>query len=153
MCICAVNRFTIFPTPIKRHHFDQVIKLQPRINDLMHRIAHSPSVLDANYASLMDVDHFISSLCRIHKQALAEGYNQPITLSILRCDYMLHHSDKKRALDNSSKTSMKQVEINTIAAGFGYVGMRATQFHRELMKLTKNLDILERVRFYNTYVI
>jgi hypothetical protein len=144
--VTCVHSFTIFPTPIQRHHFDQVTQLQPRINELVHRIANSPHVLDANFASLMGVDHFVSSLCRIHKQSLAEGANQPITLSILRCDYMLHHSEKKRAIDQTAKTSMKQVEINTIAAGFGYVGMRATQLHRELIKWTNNTDILSRVR-------
>lgn len=41
--------------------------------------------------------------------------------------------------------SMKQVEINTIAAGFGYVSTKATMLHREILKWTNNIDELNRI--------
>lgn len=41
--------------------------------------------------------------------------------------------------------SMKQVEINTIAAGFGYVSTKATMLHREILKWTDNSETLDRI--------
>lgn len=52
---------------------------------------------------------------------------------------MLHQSEK------NDKVSMKQVEINTIAAGFGYVSTKACQLHREILKWTKHTNLLNRL--------
>lgn len=68
-------------------------------------------------------DRFVSSLWSIYKKSIKEGYNQTINLSILRVDYMLHQTKNNEPL-------MKQVEINTIAAGFGYVSTKMSSLHR-----------------------
>lgn len=39
--------FNLFPTGFKRHDFNQVIDIQPRINDLVYKIASSPSRLES----------------------------------------------------------------------------------------------------------
>ena len=39
--------FNLFPTGFKRHDFNQVIDLQSRINDLVYKIASSPSRLES----------------------------------------------------------------------------------------------------------
>jgi hypothetical protein len=73
--------------------------------------------------SLTKTDNFVSSLWSIYKNSLENGYNQKITLSVLRVDYMLHQIENLEA-------SMKQVEINTIAAGFGYVSTKMSSLHQ-----------------------
>lgn len=83
------------------------------------------------------IDHFLGNLWSLYKKAKIEGYNQQINLSILRTDYMLHQ--------RGDHISMKQVEINTIAAGFGYVSTKATMLHREILKWTNNYDALNRI--------
>ncbi len=87
-----------------------------------------------------EIDPFIGNLWRTYEEALKNGYNQKITLSILRCDYMLHKTGK-----NEDQLAMKQVEINTIAAGFGWVGTRMSQLHKEILKWIGCREILNKV--------
>lgn len=86
------------------------------------------------------IDNFLSSLWSIYKRAKTDGYNQKIRLSILRTDYMLHQKDV-----NNDKISMKQVEINTIAAGFGYVSTKVLKLHKEILKWTNKTEFLQRM--------
>lgn len=79
------------------------------------------------FSSMIEIDEFLSSLWNIYKKALSTGYNQRIHLAILRTDYMLNECE-------NNSTCMKQVEVNTISAGFGYVGGRACQLHDEILK-------------------
>lgn len=53
---------------------------------------------------------------------------------------MLHQSNM-----SSDQISIKQVEINTISAGFGYVSTKATKLHREILNWTNNFDYLKNV--------
>ena len=98
-----------------------------------------------NFPSLIEIDPFISNLWRIYEEALKNGYNQPITLTILRSDYMLHKQTNEK---NSQQLAMKQVEINTIAAGFSWVGTRMSQLHKEILKWIGCKDMLDKVRHF-----
>jgi glutathione synthase len=95
------------------------------------------------YLSLPEIDPFIGNLWKTYEKALQNGYNQKITLSILRCDYMLHKTGK-----NADQLAMKQVEINTIAAGFGWVGTRMSQLHKEILKWIGCKEILNKVDIF-----
>jgi hypothetical protein len=53
---------------------------------------------------------------------------------------MLHKTGK-----NADQLAMKQVEINTIAAGFGWVGTRMSQLHKEILKWIGCREILNKV--------
>ena len=82
---------------------------------------------------MIKVDHFVSRLWKLYKDSLENGYNQTINLSIFRCDYMLHEENENKSDNNNnnkSRYTMKQVEMNTIAAGFGYVSTKASLLHR-----------------------
>ena len=127
LMIVTYMPFTLYPSPFKRAHFEKVYKLQPHINELMYKIASSTQILERAFKDLLSVDSFLSSLWRIYKQSAQQGYNQQIHLSIFRVDYMLH-----QAL-SSDETKIKQVEINTISAGFGYVSTRMSSLHKEIL--------------------
>lgn len=79
---------------------------------------------------MIELDEFLGSLWRTYKKSLANGYNQRISLSILRTDFMLNECGEQ----DGGGVCMKQVEVNTIAAGFGFVGGRASQLHGEILK-------------------
>ncbi|CAF0731917.1 unnamed protein product [Brachionus calyciflorus] len=130
--------FTLFPTPFKRTHFEQVMNLQTQINELVFKISNSDDFMEKSFQNLIAIDKFLNSLWSITQRAQKDGYNQKIRLSILRTDYMLHQDNK-----NNNQILMKQVEINTIAAGFGYVSTKALQLHKEILKWTNNKDILK----------
>lgn len=73
---------------------------------------------------IFGIDEFVSSLWKIYKKSLREGYNQKIYLTVIRSDYMLH----QRNFD--CDVAIKQVEVNTIASGFGYASTKASQLHK-----------------------
>ena len=99
---------------------------------------------------MLQIDPFINGLWRTYEEALKNGYNQPVSLSIFRCDYMLHQSPDNNKLSdgNGIALAMKQVEINTIAAGFGWVGTRMSQLHREIIKWIGCENMLEKVVYF-----
>ncbi|RNA00504.1 glutathione synthetase-like isoform X2 [Brachionus plicatilis] len=129
--------FTLFPTPFNKNHFEQVIDLQPHVNELINKISNNDDFMQKSFKNLTVIDNFLENLWCLYNKAKDEGYNQKINFSILRTDYMLHQGDED--------ISMKQVEINTIAAGFGYVSTKATMLHREILKWTENFDALKRL--------
>lgn len=60
---------------------------------------------------------------------------QPIFLGILRSDYMLDHDKssgepKSEGLPDNKNLSIKQVEVNTIAAALGGLGSLMGELHR-----------------------
>lgn len=137
MCVTYLP-FTLFPTPFRRGDFEQVIRLQPEINLLVSSIASSAQLIEKSLDNLTRTDTFVKSLWSIYKKSLKEGFNQKISLTIQRVDYMLHQAD------TVARPVMKQVEINTIAAGFGYVSTRMSALHRELLKWSNNSHLIER---------
>lgn len=43
--VCTFLPFTLTPTPLKREYFQQILDLQPKINQLIYKIASSPFLL------------------------------------------------------------------------------------------------------------
>jgi hypothetical protein len=41
--------FTLFPTPFRRSHFEQVFDLQPHINNLINKLSKSSDILEKNF--------------------------------------------------------------------------------------------------------
>ena len=49
--------------------------------------------------------------------------------------------------NNTESLAMKQVEVNTIAAGFGYIGTKMSLLHKELVKWLGYSHMLDKVGF------
>ncbi len=91
------------------------------------------------------VDPFIKQLWEIYEESVKNGFNQKITFSLLRTDYMLHQA-KKSDENGQFSIEMKQVEINTVAVGGGHNGMKICLLHQEILKWINRTDILEKVK-------
>lgn len=91
----------------------------------MHRIAHDNRFLRETFREIIKVDPFVRKLFDIYETVLREGRAQPISLGLLRSDIML---DEK-------SFSSKQVEINSIASGFGWLGKISVELHKYILKL------------------
>lgn len=115
--------------------------------------------------SLIIVDDFIAKLWQVYTKALEQGYNQRINFVVIRSDYMLNNVKKNvngtNGLSNGHATNgtnghavngtnghngydsvgqMRQVEINTISAGFAFVSTRMSQLHRYVFRLILRLN-------------
>jgi hypothetical protein len=121
--IVSFMPFTLFPSPLSRKHFDQIMNVQPHINKMVFKLARRPDLLEKALGSLIYEDNFIKNLWDIYNKGLKNGYNQQIFTEVLRTDYFLSHVG-----DNEFK--MKTVEINTISSGLPAISMKASQLHK-----------------------
>lgn len=129
---------TLFPTSVPKAVFLQALAVQTHYNTLMDRISQDSDFLKEALASTIEVDEFTARLFRIYQQILREGRSQSIVLGLNRSDYMLDQSD-----DGTS--SLKQIEINTIAASFGGLSSRTPDVHRHVLKVAGLLEESQRI--------
>ncbi|RXN30909.1 glutathione synthetase [Labeo rohita] len=120
--------FTLFPTPVPKALFYQALAVQTHFNRLVDRVSQNAAFLEETLASTIKVDSFTARLFNIYKQVQQENHPQSIVVGLNRSDYMLDHSP-------DGGTSLKQIEINTIAASFGGLASRTADVHRHILKV------------------
>uniref|UniRef100_A0A671KVR5 Glutathione synthetase n=1 Tax=Sinocyclocheilus anshuiensis TaxID=1608454 RepID=A0A671KVR5_9TELE len=126
--VASYAPFTLFPTPVPTVLFHQALAVQTHFNRLVDRVSQNPGFLEETLASTIKVDNFTARLFNIYKQVQHEHHPQSIVLGLNRSDYMLDHSP-------DGGTSLKQIEINTIAASFGGLASRTPDVHRHILKV------------------
>ncbi|XP_050673115.1 glutathione synthetase-like isoform X1 [Leptidea sinapis] len=117
--------FVLLPSPFPRTEFAKAIELQPILNELMHKVAHDEEFLESTLQNALQVDEFTAKLYDVWVKVRSEGITQPVSLGMLRSDIMLEsrcpHLENQCA-KHTPYCSWKQVEINSIASGFGHLG-------------------------------
>ncbi|XP_076840551.1 glutathione synthetase [Brachyhypopomus gauderio] len=125
--------FTLFPSPVPKSLFHQALEAQTHFNRLVDRISQSPDFLEEALSSTIKVDDFTARLFSIYRQVQQEPQTLSIVLGLNRSDYMLDQSP-------DGTTSLKQIEINTIAASFGGLASRTPDVHRHILKVANRLE-------------
>ncbi|KAM4623263.1 glutathione synthetase isoform 1-T2 [Discoglossus pictus] len=125
--------FSLLPSPVPRALFEQAKQVQEDFNLLVDRISQNPAFLEQTLSSTIKVDDFIERLFKIHKQVQTEGLAQSVFLGINRSDYMFDSSE-------DGIQSLKQIEINTIAASFGGLASRTPAIHQHVLKTLGKLN-------------
>ncbi|KAJ7331892.1 hypothetical protein JRQ81_014072 [Phrynocephalus forsythii] len=120
--------FTLLPSPVPRGLFEQAYSVQQDFNLLVDKGSQDTEFLESTLASTIKVDEFTAQLFNIYKQVLKEGATQSLVLGINRSDYMFDHSV-------GDSPTLKQIEINTIAASFGGLTSRTTAVHRCILNV------------------
>lgn len=127
--------FVLFPSPFPREEFQNACDLQVTLNTLIHRVAHDYDFLKNTLEETIKVDKFTKKLFEIYETVHEEGVAQKISLGILRSDLMLDTSCPKTNMKQlKPHCCWKQVEINTIASGFGWLGPVSTQLHKFILQ-------------------
>jgi len=102
--------FVLFPTSFPRDDFYRAMKLQPVLNELMHKVAHDDDFLKSSLKNTIKVDEFTKRLFDVYEKVQAQGGpTQEIDAGLFRSDYFYCCLNKR----------VKQVEFNTIASSFG----------------------------------
>ncbi|XP_023654508.1 glutathione synthetase [Paramormyrops kingsleyae] len=130
--------FTLFPSPVPKGLFEQALKVQTLFNQLVDRISQDPCFLEEALASTIKVDKFTARLFDIYRHVLKEGRSQSIVLGLNRSDYMVDQRP-------DGSTSLKQIEINTIAASFGGLSSQTPAVHRHILKVAGLLEEQKKV--------
>lgn len=133
--------FVLLPSPFPRVQFQKSVKVQPLLNELVHKVANDKEFIEKALADTIKVDSFTRKLYEIYERMEAEGVTQPISLGLIRSDVML---EGKCCHAGSCKGDCycfcrKQVEINTIASGFGHLGPASRTIQKYVMQ---ELDLL-----------
>ncbi|CAK9796535.1 Glutathione synthetase [Anthophora plagiata] len=129
--------FLFLPSPFPRREFENACQIQTVLNILIHRVAQDYNFLKETLEETIKVDDFIKKLFEICKIVNSEGGSaQKVSLGILRSDLMLDTTCPKK---DSNEISLpyccwKQVEINTIASGFGWLGPVSTELHKFVLR-------------------
>lgn len=142
--------FVLFPSSFPRIQFETACEVQTVLNELMHLVAHDKEFLDATLANTIKVDLFTRKLYEIYETVHSEGFTQPLSLGLIRSDLMLEGKkceDEVKCKGQCYCFCRKQVEINTIASGFGHLGPISRTIHKFIMqelgfgseKMLKNL--------------
>ncbi|XP_050552383.1 glutathione synthetase [Spodoptera frugiperda] len=131
--VIQVAPFVLLPSPFPKTEFEKAVELQPILNELMHKVAHNDEFLEHTLQNALQVDEFTKSLYDIWVKVRNEGITQPISLGMLRSDIMLEsrcpHTENQCA-KHTPYCSWKQVEINSIASGFGHLGPVSREIQR-----------------------
>lgn len=127
--------FALFPSPFPREEFYNACDIQIILNVLIHRVAHDYDFLKDTLRETVKVDDFTRNLFNIYEIVHKAGAVQKVSLGMLRSDLMLNTTclteDTKML---KSHCCWKQVEINTIASGFGWLGPASTQLHKFVLR-------------------
>lgn len=138
--------FTLLPSPFPREEFQKACDIQIILNILIHRVAHDYDFLKETLQETVKVDDFTRNLFDIYEIVHEEGAAQKLSLGILRSDLMLDTScPKKNVKQLKPHCCWKQVEINTIASGFGWLGPASTQLHRFVLRELGYKDMLKNL--------
>ncbi|KAI5730487.1 hypothetical protein M8J76_014260 [Diaphorina citri] len=113
--------FALLPSSFPRKEFEKAVKIQPVLNELIHRVAHSYSFLKETLKNACEVDDFTNKLFNIYETVRAEGPAQTKSLGLVRADYLLDTS------------LIKQVEINSIASSLAGIAQQISLLNRYVL--------------------
>ncbi|XP_050415263.1 glutathione synthetase isoform X2 [Patella vulgata] len=121
--------FTLFPTTISESNLQLATQSMVHFNRLMHHVAMDHQLLQESFKHIIDVDEFTERLWNIYMAVWNDERVQPVWFGLFRNDFLLDEDP------DTSKLQLKQVEMNTIAAGFGGVGSKLADFYRYILDL------------------
>eukprot|EP00933_Yihiella_yeosuensis_P060185 TRINITY_DN6233_c0_g1_i1.p1 TRINITY_DN6233_c0_g1~~TRINITY_DN6233_c0_g1_i1.p1 ORF type:complete len:560 (-),score=118.96 TRINITY_DN6233_c0_g1_i1:291-1970(-) len=129
----AAVPITLLPTPFPSDAYQEVKELGPTFHELMDHVTCDMSWLSESLAKTGKLDVICGRLLDICKRVYCSpGGKDPskeIRLHIMRNDFMLD----LRSNSASEATSIKQIELNMIAASFAAHGKDLTEVHRYLL--------------------
>uniref|UniRef100_V5G3N6 Glutathione synthetase n=1 Tax=Anoplophora glabripennis TaxID=217634 RepID=V5G3N6_ANOGL len=131
--------FVLLPSTFPSQEFRRAVEVQIILNELVHRVAHNREFLTTTLKETIQVDEFTGNLFKIYETVQDEGVTQPLSLGLVRNDVMLEaalpdSTDKKASSEHLPVCCLKQVEFNTIASGFGWLGPVSADIQRYVLQ-------------------
>ncbi|XP_021934218.1 glutathione synthetase-like isoform X2 [Zootermopsis nevadensis] len=128
--------FVLLPSTFPQKEFKKAVEIQIILNELVHKVAHDYEFLSSSLKSTIEVDKFTGSLFQIYETVHKEGITQTFSLGLFRSDYLAH---------SATNNNIKQVEINTIASGFGGISTHIPSLHRYILQELGHGDKVKNV--------
>uniref|UniRef100_A0A7N8X551 Glutathione synthetase n=1 Tax=Mastacembelus armatus TaxID=205130 RepID=A0A7N8X551_9TELE len=131
--------FTLFPSPVPKAALLQALAVQTHFNTLVDKISQDPDFLGEALDRTIQADDFTAKLFGIYKTVQQEGRTQSIVMGLIRSDYMVDQRE-------DGTPSLRQIEINTIAAGGFGVSDQLPVVHRHMLKSVGLLEESKRIQ-------
>ncbi|MCP9261449.1 Glutathione synthetase [Dirofilaria immitis] len=128
--ICQTAPFTLFPSPFPNNLFQEAVDIQQAFNLLYFRVSWDFDFLIKSHIEVVKTDNFTRHFVEILNAVRTSNFCQTKTLLIQRNDYMCQE-------DNYGNHSLKQIEVNNIAASMGSLAERVTCVHRRTLETLK----------------
>jgi len=127
--------FTLFPSPFPEYLYKEAFDVHKSFQTLMHKCSSDHDFLELSLKSVIVNDEFTRKLFDIYATIKKEGTKQPISIDLMRNDFML---DKKVVQENGYHEAntahrdfeLRQIEVNMIASSFSGLGSSVCQLHR-----------------------
>uniref|UniRef100_A0A183BZW8 glutathione synthase n=1 Tax=Globodera pallida TaxID=36090 RepID=A0A183BZW8_GLOPA len=112
-----------------------IAEFAPAMQLLYFRVGNDLEFLLNAYNDVIKTDRHIREMVKIVREAHEEGIKQPITLLIMRADYMLNSlKDSENDNEQQQQLEVKQIEVNTGAIVALGIDHRTTELHRQVLK-------------------
>ncbi|XP_067946195.1 glutathione synthetase-like [Watersipora subatra] len=121
---------SLVPTTFSRVAYERALAVQPLFNKLYHLVATDREFLISTIQSLRSHDEFMNRMAGLYQRLLDDNNLPVVYLALNRSDYLCQHN----------RETIKQVELNTIAAAASGVNRAATQWHRYVTGTLMGLD-------------
>lgn len=135
--------FCLVPSQFPKEWFLYVKGIQKDMNYLIHKVANNPEFLKKCLINTAEFDEFTRHLLDIYDTIQKEGVSQPLSLGILRSDYMLDQS-------NGEITGIKLIENNTFASSLGGVAPKLRDLHMYVLKTNGICDFQSKLPCNNS---
>lgn len=122
--------FMLFPSPVPRALFEEALAIQTDFNLMVDLVSQHHGFLEKCLRGVVCVDDFTARLYNLYEEVRAEGISKPVVLGINRSDYML---DTEVTEEHQEGFVLRQVELNTIAAGLGGMASKIPYLHRHTL--------------------
>lgn len=122
--------FALTPSKFPRKAFELAQRLMQPYGKLVAAISEDKAWLRRVVHNAATADEFSAHMLRIFDTVEKEGVKQPLSLGLLRSDYMLNSQTRRAG-------SLLQVELNTMSSSFGPLAAKVGQLHEYI--LSRNL--------------
>ncbi|BES91671.1 Glutathione [Nesidiocoris tenuis] len=131
----AIAPHCLLPSPIPRADFDELTRIQPALNLLMHKVAHDHAFLEETLKSAIQYDDFTRKAYEVYEAVRNEGFTQDVSLGLCRSDY----------LPDSARSRYQQVEFNTVATSLSSLSTRVKELQSYIMSELGHADLLKNM--------
>ena len=90
---------SLLPSPFPRELYEEVVAIQPTLNELYFRISLDREFLLEAYKEVIGVDPFIARHIDIMEKVHKEGLRKKFTLLVQRADYLTHINGETNKLE------------------------------------------------------
>ncbi|KAI3412163.1 hypothetical protein GPALN_002204 [Globodera pallida] len=123
--------FALFPTPFPREKFDEARAVQTAMQLLYFRVASDFEFLREHIQSVAASEDCIRRLLEISQIVHDEGIKQPLTVVVMRSDYMCDFDKDEHT--GEPIYGLKQIEVNIGQIGGFFNAPCITNLHRRTM--------------------